>query len=332
LIASRGRRASRARWLIGSVALAGFTIVATGCDGGDDSGAADPGTETVDPTGSPGCGVNAPAPGLHERSLTFQGYDRAYRLWIPDRYDPDAPAPVVLNLHGFTSNAPQQDASTDLPAAAGARGYVVVSPQGLPIGSAPEVPTGGANFWSATPTPGPEAIDDVGYLEAVLDATERELCIDVDREYSAGMSNGAMMSVALGCAIPDRIAAIAPVAGVNLVDCEPTAPVPMITLHGTSDDLAVYDRSVDPEGVPVVGRVARWATANGCDPEPELGEAPNGVELRRWTGCPPGVDVELYTVVDGEHRWPGGSGQPAVIDATEIILDFFDAHARAGES
>jgi polyhydroxybutyrate depolymerase len=328
LTATRAPRTNRVFRLIGAAVL---TIAAIGCDdsGGGDSGAADAGTETTETTGSPGCGADAPAPGLQNRTLSFQEITRDYRLWIPEAYDPDTPAPLVFNLHGFTSNAVQQDEYTNLPATAGARGYVVVSPQGLPIGTSPGgTSSGGANFWSATPTPGPEAIDDVGYLAAVLDATERELCIDVDREFSAGMSNGAMMSVALGCAIPERIAAIAPVAGVNLVDCEPDAPVSMITVHGTSDDLAVYDQSADPEGVPVVNRVTRWATASGCDAEPEVGESPGGVESRRWTGCPAGIAVELYTVVAGEHVWPT-SGRADPIDATETILDFFDDHPRA---
>lgn len=315
--------------LIGALALLAVVTVACDSSGGDaggDAPAVDPAPAAAE--ASEGCGTGTPAPGLQERTLNFQGYTRTYRLWVPEGHAADTPAPVVLNLHGFGGSAVGQDMSSGLPQAAGGRGYVVVTPQGLPIGSAPGDETGGSNFWSATPTPGPEAIDDVGYLEAVLDATERELCIDVDREFSAGMSNGAMMSVALGCAIPERIAAIAPVAGVNLVDCEPAAPVSLITMHGTSDDLAVYDRSADPEGVPVVGRVTRWATANGCDPEPELRKSPSGVESRRWTGCPAGIDVELYTVVDGEHVWPT-SGRADPIDATEAILDFFDAHPRA---
>ncbi|MGH9026679.1 MAG: alpha/beta hydrolase family esterase, partial [Acidimicrobiia bacterium] len=274
-------------------ALVLLAIVASGCDdsGGGDSSREEP-EAAGDASGSAGCGTDAPDPGMQERTLDFQGYARQYRVWVPTRYDADTPAPVVLNLHGFTSNASQQDRDTDLPAAAGARGYVVVTPQGLPIGSGPGTEANAPAFWSATPTPGPEAINDVGYLAAVLDTTERELCVDVEREFSAGMSNGAMMSVALGCALPERLAAIAPVAGVNLVDCEPPAPVSMIAMHGTADELAVYEG--DEEGVPVVGRVARWASADGCGSEPTV-ESPSGLEFRQWTDCPPGVDVELYT-------------------------------------
>ena len=46
--------------------------------------------------------------------------------------------------------------------------------------------------------------------------TERSLCIDPDRVYSTGISNGAMLSTLLACRLPGKLAAIAPVAGVNV--------------------------------------------------------------------------------------------------------------------
>jgi len=37
-------------------------------------------------------------------------------------------------------------------------------------------------------------IDDVGFMAAILDRLEANLCVDRRRVYAAGMSNGAIMS------------------------------------------------------------------------------------------------------------------------------------------
>jgi polyhydroxybutyrate depolymerase len=62
--------------------------------------------------------------------------------------------------------------------------------------------------------------------------------------------------------------------------------------------------------------------------------APDGGRHRRddYTGCRRGSDVQLYSVTDGGHTWPGAIDVPRLgpvtteIDAADLILDFFDDH------
>jgi polyhydroxybutyrate depolymerase len=86
---------------------------------------------------------------------------------------------------------------------------------------------------------------------------------------------------------------------------------------------------------------ALFARVNGCGPEPVVAGEPDtvtdGTRVRRTTypGCRDGQEVVLFTIEGGGHTWPGG---PPVgrrvgrvtrdLDATRVMLDFFDRHPR----
>ena len=63
--------------------------------------------------------------------MQFGDREREYTLHLPPGYDGRERLPVILNLHGFTSNMDQQDTVSNLPEMAGERGYAVVTPQAL---------------------------------------------------------------------------------------------------------------------------------------------------------------------------------------------------------
>ena len=60
--------------------------------------------------------------------------------------------------------------------------------------------------------------DDVGFIAAILDWLEANLCVDRDRVHLTGLSNGAMMSYQLASThVGHRIASMVPVAGLPLL-------------------------------------------------------------------------------------------------------------------
>jgi polyhydroxybutyrate depolymerase len=78
---------------------------------------------------------------------------------------------------------------------------------------------------------------------------------------------------------------------------------------------------------------------NGCQPEPTV--TPIGADVRQLAyACPADETVELYVVDGGGHTWPGSEANARVaaiagpttttIDATDLILDFFEEHAATG--
>jgi polyhydroxybutyrate depolymerase len=142
------------------------------------------------------------------------------------------------------------------------------------------------------------------------------------------------MAHRLACEAADLIAAIGVVAGQYVVedDCAPNRPVAAIAFHGT-DDIVVPYRGVG-ELLPDIPTWAQaWADRNGCGPVPERETIAGNVLRDRWFGCMGDVEVELYTIDEGPHAWPGsdrpGLFQPTQsIDATDLMWEFFTAHAR----
>ncbi len=353
-------------------------LLAAGCAGGSsgdgeagstsNSPATSEATSTSTVGGSAGCrGEVVAQPGTERLSVPSRAGEREVERVIPSDYDGTAPHPVILSLHGFTSSIDQIDLFSDLPKVADGRGYILLTPQAMSA----RVPIGEesieAPFWNilavdAEPIPG--AVDDVGFLSGLIEDTRSELCVDPDRIFATGNSNGAGMAALLACQIGHELAAIAPVSGINLApDCEDPVPVSVIAFHGDADPLVEYEggsanSTLGVDNPSVEERVGDFAAAADCESEPEVTSPFDDIRTRRWPGCAGGIDVELHTVVGGGHTWPGmldyvdaarlaelgGNQQLAEvrdldlleiagnmttsIEATELMVDFFDTHPR----
>jgi polyhydroxybutyrate depolymerase len=254
--------------------------------------------------------------------------DRPARLVAPDEVT--APAPLVVLLHGFQASAAAQDAYLGVTAQAATRGLYVLLPDGT---MGPD----GNRFWDAAPaccnftgTP----VDDVGYLSDLIEEALAEHPIDPERVYLLGHSNGGFMSYRLACERADLITAVAVLAGAEApnVTCEPSEPVSVLHLHGTADELILYDGGTTV--APYTGAretVARWVERDGCDSESVEGDrldlvtAAEGDETRvqRHEGCDGGAEVQLDTLADAGHV-PGF--QPDAV-GTEV-LDWLLARTR----
>jgi polyhydroxybutyrate depolymerase len=279
------------------------------------------------------------AAGDHKRELEVGGLKRWYMVHLPPRYDPAKPMPLVMALHGLSMNAPLMAWFTGLNKSADREGFIVLYPNGTgPV----EVLRG----WNAGAFPLDTvkgSPDDVAFLTKVLDDAESILNVDKKRVYVTGMSNGAMMSYRLACALPERIAAIAPVAGTIACDCEPKGGVPVLHIHGTADTLVPFDgiKKNMAELVRVKSvhdTIQAWAKIAGCDVEPTVTELPNTrdqykVTCRRYGNCKNGVEVVLYIIAGGGHSWPGMHYQPPFlgpstdnINANDLMWQFFKKH------
>lgn len=258
------------------------------------------------------------------RTLTVGSLARTYRVYAGRRYEPARPAMLVLNLHGFTSNGQQQEAYANMPALADARGFVVASPDGLDAS------------WNAGICCGlsmTRAVDDVAFIRRLIDEVSAEFCVDPARVFATGMSNGAFLSHRLACELSDRVAAIAPVAGVlGLPTCTPPRAVPVFHFHGTLDGLVPYYGGGLQGFSSVADSMRGWAQRDGCGATGAEFLRRGLVHCDRWSGCRDGAEVQLCTVDGGGHTWPGGLPIPAFgltttdVSASEMMLDFFERH------
>lgn len=274
------------------------------------------------PSGA-GCGV---APGANDRrwTLTHDGRERAFFVHLPAGYDPSDRTPVVLGLHGRNSDPQQQMLVSAMNQKADAEGFIAVHPEG--VGA---TWNGGLCCGEAMS----EDVDDVGFVRALLDRLAAELCVDEDRVFATGLSNGGFMSHRLACELADRIAAVAPVAGPNgTLPCEPSRPVPVLHFHGTDDRIVPYDGFAGQ--LAVRPTMTDWAERNGCGSTSRVYLERGDVTCEEWTGCDAGATVRLCTIEGGGHQWPGGTSIPFLgnntndISATDAMWDFFTAHPR----
>ncbi len=266
-------------------------------------------------------------------TLTSGGLARDSVLHVPSSYDPGQGAMLVVNYHGFSSNAAEQVLLTGMNATADAKGFIVAYPDGL--GS-------GWNAGTCCSELQPPGVDDVQFTKDLLALLETEYCVDPKRVFATGFSNGGFMSHMLGCDMADTFAAIAPVSGVlgiPTASCNPSRPIPVLDIHGTADPVVPYDGGPALKLLPPIqfasvdATVGFWRATNRCL-SPAVVDYENGdATCLRWGDCDGGVDVELCTLLGDGHQWPDSSivvpglgNESTSIDATSFIVDWFLAH------
>ncbi len=271
------------------------------------------------------------------------GRERSYELAVPRSYDGTTPYAIVFGLHPLTVGYQFMPSEVGFSTYQARYRFIGVAPSGL---------TDPAPFWDAAPT---TPNYDVTFISDLLTHLERAMCIDTSRVFSTGISNGAQLSSLLGCRLPGRITAIAPVEGEEYLTPCRGRPEPILAFHGTADPILPYRggglsataianlyvwHGAAPKGLPpplgIDASMSRWARHNGCNPQPVTVRVASDVERRTWTGCK--AATELYIVEGGGHGWPGKpvpaeeatfGHDTTSIDASNLIFGFFFGRRRA---
>ncbi len=286
-----------------------------------------------------GHALGAPAPqtipvGQSTQSIEWNGATRTFDLYRPQG-STDA-VPLVVMLHGGFGNGAQAERAYHWDTEADKGHFLVVYPDGL---------NRAWNAGSCCGRPQRAGVDDVGFITTMVAAIEQQIPIDPARVYVTGMSNGAMMALRLACQT-DTFAAIAPVAGTLLTDCSRARPTAVLQIHGTADDRVPYgggpgrafaadgNPRVDGPSVPSVN--ATWRAIDACAPPTSSTAGPVTTET---AACADGRTVELISVANAGHQWPGGTRSPLLekfgipapstaLDATDTIWQFFTQSHR----
>lgn len=245
---------------------------------------------------------------------------RLARVHVPASYDPTKRTPIVFDVHGRTQNASGEMALSRSKAKSDAEGFVVIYPES---GTSPTSWNSGSCCDPASTT----NLDDTGFMTALLELARDQLCVDDQRVFMMGMSNGGYESHRIACELADRFAAVGPVAGLLLFSgCAPSRPVPVMMVNGTADQLSQY--SFVDEGVDF------WVGHNQCTTT-ETTFTQGDASCVTHGGCAGGADVVLCTITDGGHQWPGGGTTLPLLGkksdnlaTTDALWEFFKAHPR----
>ena len=264
-------------------------------------------------------------------SITHDGIERDYILYVPEIYDGSTTVPLVLNFHGFGSSASQQMFYGDFRDIADTEGFLLVHPEGTTFI--------GNQFWNVGFPGISSTIDDVGFTEALIDELATLYAIDLDRVYATGMSNGGFMSFLLACQLSEKIAAVASVTGSmtqdTFDDCNAQRPTPVLQIHGTEDDVVLYNGNT--LSIPIADVISYWVDHNNSETTPTTTTFPDvdpsdgsTIEHSVYEDGDNGITTEHMKVIGGGHTWPGSvintGGTNQDIDASMEIWLFFSRY------
>jgi polyhydroxybutyrate depolymerase len=273
------------------------------------------------------CSMNAQ---VERKTLLHDGNDREYIVYTPSNYDGNEPLPLLFCFHGFTSNANLLMTYSRFNSLAESENFIAIYPQGLLFNGSTHWNVGGFTLGSN--------VDDVGFVNLLLDELIAEYNIDETRVYSTGMSNGGYMSFLLACQMSDRITAVASVTGSMTPQtydaCNPQRIVPVLQVHGNADGTVPYNGAFWSKSINEV--ISYWSRHNNCDEEADLynindsnltdGSTVEQFVYDQGTNC---TSVIHFKVNGGDHDWPGAWGNMD-IDATSEVWSFLSQYDMDG--
>jgi polyhydroxybutyrate depolymerase len=275
------------------------------------------GAKTDPPPARIAADCTLPAAGTHR--LVVEAGRIPVVLHVPHGLRPGAP--LVLALPGAGQTARDFAEYTGYSRLADAEHFTV----------AYATATGSRPLWNITDNV-PGKPDDVAYLREVIPAVVRAVCADSNRVGVTGVSNGGGMSARMACDAADLVAAAAPVAGGYgaLPDCHPSRPVPVLEIHGTSDEVVPYEGKEDQPRGAVRAFLSQWRRLDGCAATADRHQAAREVVELRWPRCADGSEVVHDRVEGAPHGWPGEDdlGGAATFSATRRTWEFLSAFRR----
>ncbi len=255
---------------------------------------------------------------------------RTFMTHLPANYDALTRYPLVLVFHGGAGSYASISNESKLSLKADTAGFIAVYPEG--------VKSSGFRSWNGGACCGPAVslnIDDVGFVNALLDTLFSLRPTDTMRVYATGFSNGALLCFRLASQLSGRFAAIAPVAG-DLVysPWNPSQSVPIISFHSYQDNVIPYGGG---SGFPAQDSIFKKISSNyACTQfKDTLYYDTSRYNHFICNGCNCNAVIEEYVSYDGGHSWPGGAAPgPGVavsnyFSATQLMWDFFKQYTTA---
>ena len=262
------------------------------------------------------CALISPAQAAHNFTV---GGDRPVTVNLPDTLA--NPAPLLILLHSASTSGAHQENYMRLGPVARKNGIIYIAPDGM---TNPE----GKRFWNASKSccnRYKQEVDDVAYINSLIDEINAKTPVDPKRIYLIGHSNGAFMSFAFACKT-NKVAAIVAIAGAMDVepDCTPSTPVSLLNIHGTADKTIKLDGGVmnDNPYTSAKSTVTRIALANKCsypeitkkDFEPTI-KGPETTVIN-YT-CETHTHLQFWKIAKGSHS------PKLPIDFAEQVISFF---------
>jgi polyhydroxybutyrate depolymerase len=291
------------------------------------------------------------APKGHQaHTIAINGLKRSYLVYVPADCRDQKNLPLVVMLHGMGGTAAAAVNEMGWSTKADEEGFIVVYPNASrPDPTRPPSLSRNPQAWndgSGRFHAGEQNVDDVAFVQTLINQSIEDYEIDPERVLVTGFSNGASMAFRVGAEVSDRVTAIAPNAGTCWIEpIELSRGVSLCYMTGTADTLnpmeggypklAFGGKEQGGKAKPSISRyIDNWIKANGCTESPTQDESLNGVRNRVYSAGRDDATVHFITVEQLGHQWAGGENivpeflvgkSTKKISATETIWKFFKA-------
>ena len=231
-------------------------------------------------------------------NLNQEDVIRSYYMSYPN--NAIGSTPLIINMHGFGSNAQEQQFYSEMDQFAHSENIAVVYPEGL------------NNAWNVFTFWDGNSYDDVGFISAIIDDIAENFNIDLNRIYACGMSNGGYMSYRLACDLSSKIAAFGSVTGNFMINTEENdcldqdREIPIIHFHGTADEVVNYFPPSFDGSLTVGESIDFWSDYNNLTTE-SVESINTNVEIYTYSNESSTTKFVHYKVYGGNHEWFGST-------------------------
>lgn len=280
--------------------------------------------------------------GLFDQTINHEGNTRAYSIYIPTSYTGDSSVPLVFYFHGAPEDRTIAQGTTNYTAIAEANGFIMVYPEAFFEDNNGFVWADGRNGVADQ-----AGINDVGFVNELINTISNEYNINADKIYASGFSNGGFLVQHLAQQTSTPFSAFASTAASLHLSYanNSTEAKPMLYMYGTADPFLSYDNGGTTPGnyqfedaLDIESAVDYWVANNNCNTTPtetnltDSNSTDNStVTTFEYSGEDDGAIVKFYRINGGGHTWPGVDVRQAFfgstnldIDASEEIWNFFN--------
>lgn len=319
----------------------------SGTDSGDKPTSTSSGSPSR-PTRMAGCGT-AHSEGwsnaTSSHSLKSSGTERTYAVDVPKGYNDKntEPWPLIFDFHGASRDAYNQYNNSQYFDQPRGDDYIIVYPDGM------------GGVWESAPYARNKA-DDLAFTKDLLEHIDDTYCIDAERVYASGKSNGGGFVDMLACSDEgDAFAAFAMAAAALYSDnsykdkdvngCNKSRAI--LEVHGGKDSVVPYEgQKKGTGGSPspdIQDWLKWWARRDGCKKadDPVVDNDHEGYNITSYS-CD-GYDnvVQGYYIPDLNHCWPSADSNNSDagarengcafsgLDFTSVVLDWFERWNRS---
>lgn len=278
--------------------------------------------------------------GWHTESIKVLDQTRHFKIYIPKGLDKNAPAVFLFHSENKSMNnifGNEGGGFKEWPNLSDREKFILI----IPNGSNPFTGDfdGNNQLWndcrkSSAADGNLSSIDDVSFINKLIDWGTNNLSLNKTRIYAAGLANGGMMVYKLAIELGDKLAGVAVFLANMSADSEcdkPKTPIPIFIMNSTDDPMIPFEGGIITGNRGMILSAEEtlniWVKLNYLntqkrtnkyltDLNPDDGSRIIKNEFNRPLGNPP---VAFYVVVNGGHTIPSKK-YPLPKSLTENLL------------